>query len=82
MIDRLLKFLILSYKILYEESWCLMTEEEIFTPKLFTWTGDLPLLFWIRVNTSSQYRWATGNILVRNIKKGCGDDSENRIQSV
>ena len=51
-----------------------MKEEEIFTPKLFAWTGDSPLLPWIRANTSSHYRWAATNIRTRNIKKGCVGD--------
>lgn len=39
-----------------------MTEQEIFTPKYYAWTGDSSLLPWIVANTSSHYNWARRNI--------------------
>ena len=59
-----------------------LSEEEIFTPNIFAWTGDSPLLAWIMANTSSHYCWAVVNIRGRNIRKGCENDFKDRTQSV
>lgn len=39
-----------------------MTEQEIFEPEYFAWTGKSSLLSWIVANTSSHYNWARRNI--------------------
>lgn len=48
-----------------------MTEEEIFEPKYYDWTGDSSLLPWIAANTSSHYNWARRNIRTTVIRKEC-----------
>ena len=46
-----------------------MTEQEIFVPKHFEWTGESALLSWIAANTSSHYNWARRNIRTTVIRK-------------
>jgi hypothetical protein len=46
-----------------------MTEEEIFEPGVYAWTGKSALLPWIDANTASHYRWAERNIRARVIQK-------------
>ena len=63
---------------MYEKSYrdCLalieiMTEQEIFQPKVYEWTGESSLLPWIAANTSSHYNWARRNIRTTVIRKAC-----------
>lgn len=35
-----------------------MSEEELFTPRYYAWTGTSTLLLYMIANTSSHYRWA------------------------
>jgi hypothetical protein len=46
-----------------------MTEEEIFTPGYYKWTGSSALLGWITANTSSHYNWAKRNVRTTVIRK-------------
>jgi hypothetical protein len=46
-----------------------MTEQEIFTPNFYAWTGTSTLLTWIVANTSSHYNWARRNIRTSVIRK-------------
>jgi hypothetical protein len=46
-----------------------MSEEEIFTPGYYPWTGTKPLLNWINANTASHYNWAKRNIRTTMIHK-------------
>ena len=48
-----------------------MSEQEIFVPKYYKWTGDSSLLPWIAANTSSHYNWARRNIRTTVIRKDC-----------
>jgi hypothetical protein len=48
-----------------------MSEQEIFVPKYYKWTGDSSLLPWIVANTSSHYNWARRNIRTTVIRKDC-----------
>jgi hypothetical protein len=48
-----------------------MTEDEIFEPEFYEWTGKSSLLSFITANTCSHYAWATRNIRTRLIKRGC-----------
>jgi hypothetical protein len=47
-----------------------MSEEEIFTPGYYGWTGVKPLLNWINANTASHYNWARRNIRTTVIRRG------------
>lgn len=46
-----------------------MSEEEIFRPMYYLWTGGKPLLNWINANTASHYNWAKRNIRTTVIRK-------------
>jgi hypothetical protein len=46
-----------------------MSEQEIFEPTVYAWTGKSPLLSWIAANTSSHYNWAKRNIRTLVIRK-------------
>jgi hypothetical protein len=50
-----------------------MSEQEIFEPEYYRWTGDSSLLPWIAANTSSHYNWARRVIRMTVIIKGCPD---------
>ncbi len=45
-----------------------MTEEELFTPKYYAWTGNGLLRDFVNANTASHYRWASR--LIRKFKRG------------
>ena len=46
-----------------------MTEQEIFEPGGYAWTGRSSLLSWIAANTSSHYNWARRNIRTTVLRK-------------
>ena len=48
-----------------------MSNQEIFEPGYYQWTGDSSLLPWIAANTSSHYNWARRNIRTTVIRKHC-----------
>lgn len=48
-----------------------MSDQEIFEPGYYRWTGDSSLLPWITANTSSHYNWARRVIRTTVIIKGC-----------
>jgi hypothetical protein len=61
-----------QYEKSYHEIYALiegMTEQEIFEPEFYGWTGDSSLLLWIVANTSSHYNWACRNIRTTVIRK-------------
>ena len=59
-----------------------MTEEEIFSPKVYPWTGDSSLLGFIAANTSSHYRWAIRNIRTQTIRKSCPDINAKTVNNI
>lgn len=72
--DERLETVLEQYENSYQEILALvesMTEQEIFEPGYYEWTGDSPLLPWIAANTSSHYNWARRNIRTTVITKGC-----------
>ncbi len=48
-----------------------MTEEELFTPEVYEWTGTHTLATFVNANTAAHYRWASALIrkFTRNLKK-------------
>ncbi len=48
-----------------------MTEEELFTPKVYAWTNNNLLRDYVNANTASHYRWATK--LIRKFARGLAD---------
>ena len=72
--DESLAEVIAKYEKSYQETLTMiegLTEEEIFEPGIYEWTGKSPLLSFITANTCSHYAWAIRNIRTRLIKKGC-----------
>jgi hypothetical protein len=70
--DESLKEVLAQFQASYQEVLALvqgMTDEEIFEPGLYAWTGKDPLLPWIAANTSSHYEWARRNIRTTVIRK-------------
>jgi hypothetical protein len=70
--DESLDEVMVNYKTSYQEILAIieeMTEEEIFKPGVYEWTGNSPLLSWIAANTSSHYQWAKRNIRITVIRK-------------
>jgi hypothetical protein len=58
----------------YRECYALvehMTDQELFEPKVYEWTGKSPLLPWIAANTSEHYIWANRNIRTKLIQNAC-----------
>ena len=46
-----------------------MSQDELFTPGYYQWTGVKPLQNWVAANTSRHYNWARRNIRTRLIRK-------------
>ena len=72
--DESLQDVLDQYETSYQELLALvegMTEEEIFEPGYYPWTGESSLLPWITANTSSHYQWARRNIRTTVIRKAC-----------
>jgi len=61
-----------QYEASFQQIWALvegMSEEEIFNPGYYGWTGVKPLLNWINANTASHYNWARRNIRTTVIRR-------------
>jgi hypothetical protein len=72
--DETLEEVMQQYETSYQQILALvenMSEEEIFTPGYYGWTGVKPLLNCINANTASHYNWARRNIRTTVIRKGC-----------
>jgi len=70
--DESLEEVLAHYRASYREVLALvegMTEEEIFEPGRYAWTGKDPLMIWIAANTNGHYEWARRNIRTTVIKK-------------
>jgi hypothetical protein len=46
-----------------------VSEEEMLTPGLYGWTGELPLIAWIAGNTCEHYHWAIQMIHPTSIRR-------------
>ena len=72
--DETLDHVMEQYHQSYQQTFTLiqtMSEEEIFEPGYYPWTGKSALLSWIAASTSSHYAWARRNIRTTVIRKGC-----------